>query len=107
MQVMRICIRAGGNLVNTYPFPNRWLFSRYKIGSDHVPDFGEMKQYIDELVAVGGWEIWMMHSNNGYMTDAYIQALKQAIDYCGTVGVKIVTAKEALDFYGLQSQIHE
>ena len=104
MQVMRVCIRAGGNIVNTFPFANKWILSRYKIGSDHVPDFEEMKQYIDELVDSGGWEIWMMHSNNGYMTDECIEALKQAIDYCRTVGVQIVTAKDALDFYGMESQ---
>ena len=64
-QVMRVCINAGGDQVNTFPFANRWIPKRYKVGSSHVPTFEEMKRFIDELTATGGWEIWLMHSHNG------------------------------------------
>ena len=102
-QIMRVGINSSGNKVNHYPLPNRYTIDRYRMGSDHTPDFSEMKMYIDEVANNGGWELWMMHSNMESMNDHYIDGLKEAIDYCGTVGVKIVSVQEALDFYGIES----
>ncbi len=101
-QVFRVGINSSGSEVNQMPF-SQFNMHRYPVGSTHVPSFAEMKGYIDELVeSEGGWEIWMMHSNNGYMTEEYIEALKQVIDYCEEVGVQIVSVKYALDFYDIQ-----
>lgn len=102
-EVFRVGINSSGNEVNQIPF-SQFNMHRYPIGSTHVPDFEEMKGYIDEVAPSGGWEIWMMHSHNGYMTDEYIEALKQAIDYCDEVGVQIVSAKYALDYFDIQKR---
>lgn len=100
-KTMRVGINSSGNEVNVQPF-SQYNMHRYVVGSDHVPDFEEMKGYIDEVAQTDeGWEIWMMHSHNGYMTDEYIEAFKQAIDYCNEVGVEIVSAEYALDYFGI------
>lgn len=106
-QIMRVGINSSGNKVNHYPFPNRYTLDRYRMGSDHVPDFSEMKMYIDEVADNGGWELWMMHSNMDTMCDHYIDGLKEAIDYCQTRGVKVVSVQEALEFYGIESLDNE
>lgn len=100
-KTMRVGINSSGNEVNVQPF-RQYNMHRYVVGSDHVPDFEELKVYIDEVAQTDeGWEIWMMHSHNGYMTDEYIEAFKQAIEYCNEVGVQIVSAEYALDYYDI------
>lgn len=98
--VFRCGINSSGNVVNTLPF-NLFNLRRYRVGSTHTPDFSELKSYIDEVAKADGWEIWMMHSHNGYMDDEYIDALKQAIEYCDTVNVKIMSVEEALDLFNI------
>lgn len=98
--IFRCGINSSGNVVNTLPF-NLFNLRRYRVGSTHTPDFAELKGYIDESASTNGWAIWMMHSHNGYMDDEYINALKQAIEYCDTVNVKIISVEEALDFFNI------
>lgn len=61
-----------------------------------------MKGYVDELSIIdNGWQVWMLHSNNGNITNGAIEDICRIIDYCNEVNVEIVSAKEALDYYDL------
>ncbi|MCF0132354.1 MAG: polysaccharide deacetylase family protein [Blautia sp.] len=100
-KTMRAGINSCGNKVNVMPF-NSNILDRYRIGSDHVPTFEELKGYIDDLMEVEeGWEIWMMHSEYAYVTEDYLKAFEKAIDYCQEIGIEIVTAKYALDYFDI------
>lgn len=100
-EIMRVGINSSGSKVNTYPFRHRYNLSRYPICSKYTHSYEEMKGYIDELAKSSGWEIWMMHSHNGYMNTTFLEDLKKIIDYARSQDIRIVSVKEALDFYGV------
>ena len=100
-EIMRVGINSSGSKVNTYPFKHRYTLSRYPICSKYTHTYDEMQGYIDELAKSSGWEIWMMHSHNGYMNTTFLEDLKKIIDYARSQDIRIVSVKEALDFYGI------
>ena len=103
-EMMRVGINSSGSVVNMYPF-GRYTLKRFPICSHETLTFDDMKQYIDQLNQSPGWELWMMHSHNGYMNTTFLEDLKKIIDYAKSYDIRIVSVKEALDFYGIKSQI--
>ena len=67
-RVFKCGIKIGGSQINTAD-SNVFHLSRYRIdyaASEGRTDWNldDMKSYVDEVSAVGGWQIWMLHTSN-------------------------------------------
>ena len=100
-EIMRCGINSSGSEVNTCPLKNRYNLRRYPICSHETHTFEDMKCFVDELIHNPGWEIWMLHSHNGFVTEEFISDFIKIIEYCRQNNVQIVSCQQALDFYGI------
>lgn len=102
-KVMRCGINSSGSVVNDYEFikMHKYGLKRFPICNHMTNTLEDLKGYINQLNETPGWEIWMMHSIYNEMSEDFLNDFRKAIDYCLENNIRIVSVKEALDFYGV------
>lgn len=107
---------------------DRYDLPRYVIDGDNNYNIENMKDIIDDVTTNGGWAVWMIHTSSGPQwknildgegndtgvadtdgTGNYVgklrsvPALREAIQYALSMGVKIVTAEYGLKKYFVET----
>lgn len=96
---------ASGNEHINYCDGNKYFIERYGVtgngagGRLNGENLESLTHAIDDLVADGGWMIWMLHTSESYWSANMLTNIGLAIDYALTNGVPIVTAEYGFKTY--------